>query len=90
MVLSIKALTYAEIKSAWESPPASPTDGFTVAPVAPTELEATKDRFIGDLRDHLSLAPWRRRALRNRYGDAAWQRIKAETENRPRGDTPCE
>jgi hypothetical protein len=78
LVLSIKALTYAEIKQAWESPPASPASGFSVAPVAAAELEAAKDLFIGDLRDHLSLAPWRRRALGNRYGDAAWQHIKAE------------
>jgi hypothetical protein len=78
MVLGIKALTYAEIKQAWESPPASPESGFSVAPVAARELETAKDLFIADLRDHLSPMPWRRRALRDRYRDAAWERIKSE------------
>jgi hypothetical protein len=67
LVAEIKRLTFDEIKQAWRSPPCDPNDGFSLeAEVHPPVAEA-KGTFIADLRDHMSLRPWRRQALMRRY-----------------------
>jgi hypothetical protein len=79
LVLRIKALTYTAIKEAWAMPPVTPENGFSVMPVAPQGLEQARERFITDLRDHLTLLrAWRRISLRCRYRDKKWSEIKAD------------
>jgi hypothetical protein len=76
LVLRTKALTLQPIREAWAASPALPADGFSVAPVAPAELEAARERFVADLRDHLSWWPGRRLALRARYTKKKWAEIQ--------------
>jgi hypothetical protein len=76
LVMRTKALTLQPIRDAWAEPPALPADGFSVAPVAPAELEVARERFVGDLRDHLSWWPWRRLALCARYTKKKWAAIR--------------
>jgi hypothetical protein len=80
LVLTIKALTVDHIRQAWAESPVSPSDGFTVSPVAVAELEQAKDRFICDLRRHLSFNPFRRGALAWGYSDKQWKQISKNTQ----------
>jgi hypothetical protein len=79
LVLRTKALTVEHIRRAWTEPPVSPDEGFSVVPVVAAELEQAKERFILDLRRHLSFNPFRRGALAWAYSDERWERIKAKT-----------
>lgn len=76
LVLRTKMLTLEPIREAWATAPAMPADGFSVAPVAPVELETARELFISDLRDHLSWWPQRRLALRRRYTQKKWAAIQ--------------
>jgi hypothetical protein len=79
LVLQIKAFTVEHIRGAWAEAPASPDEGFSVAPVAASELERAKDLFIRDLRRHLSFNPVRRGALAWGYDDKRWAEISKNT-----------
>lgn len=81
LVLRTKALTLQPIREAWAASPALPADGFSVAPVSPAELGAARERFVADLRDHLSWWPWRRLALRARYTKKKWAAIQVAVQD---------
>jgi hypothetical protein len=79
LVLTIKSHTREPIRLAWASAPVKPGEGgFPVTPIDASELQAARDRFIDDHRDHLSFQPWRRRRLARRYDDASWAKINKD------------
>lgn len=78
LILTIKAHALEPIRAAWLQPPVSPDDGFSVDPIGGRQIDEAKERFIADLRDHLSFWPQRRLALRKRYRDAKWEQINEE------------
>jgi hypothetical protein len=82
LVAEIKRLTFDEIKEAWRNPPCDPNDGFSLeAEVHPPVAEA-KGTFVADLRDHMSLRPWRRQALKRRYRDEAPELVEPNHDDR--------
>jgi hypothetical protein len=89
LVLTIKAHTAEPIREAWKQQPSKPEDGFSVEPLRAPEIEAAKNRFISDLRDHLCFNPLRRGALVHRYEDQRWEQIKRQIANKESEDTPC-
>ena len=80
LVSEIKRLTFDEIKEAWRSPPCDPNDGFSLEAEVHPPLAEAKGTFVADLRDHMSLRPWRRRALKRRYRDEAPELVEPNDE----------
>jgi hypothetical protein len=77
-ISAIKQLTVEEIRSAWRNDPCRPEDGFTLQDEHHPDVKPVKDQFIEDARDHLAIGRfWRRRGLKQRYSDEAWQRMNA-------------
>lgn len=73
LVSTLKNVTKAPIRQAWRDDPCDPADGFDVQADDLPGVAAAKDRFIADVRDHLTvLRFWRRVALKRRYRDQVW------------------
>jgi hypothetical protein len=87
LVLEVKALTLPDIQAAWATGPVDPQQGFSLQGETHPPVEPAKQQFLRDLREHLSLKPADRLALRSRYSDENWQRISAAT---PKPTTPQE
>lgn len=75
LVMSIKALTFHEIKEAWKQPPCDPAQGFSLEEHTHPKVADAKEQFVRDVRDHLSMNPNKRMDLKDRYEDANWQRM---------------
>jgi hypothetical protein len=85
LVLTIKAVALVPIQTAWREPPSSAEQGFSVDPLAGAEqIKTAKERFVEDLRDHMSLNPLRRGRLAHRYENSKWPLLK---EKASRGET---
>jgi len=83
LVLEVKALTLPEVQAAWASAPFDPKHGFSLQGETHPPVESAKRQFLRDLREHLSLKPADRWAVRSRYSDENWQRIRAATAKPP-------
>jgi hypothetical protein len=88
LVLEVKALTLPDIQMAWATGPIDPLQGFSLQGETHPPVEPAKQQFLKDLRAHLSLKPADRLALRSRYSDDNWQRIRAAITKSPA--TPLE
>lgn len=75
LVLEVKARTLREIQTAWAADPHNPAGGFSLQDETHPNLAFAKRQFLTDLREHLSLLPAKRFALRARYSDERWQHI---------------
>jgi hypothetical protein len=73
LVHEIKTLTLPEIQAAWAGDPADPADGFSLAGETHPDLREAKQRFLTDMRQHLSILPAERLRLRARYSEGAWE-----------------
>jgi hypothetical protein len=88
LVLEVKALTLPDIQAAWAAGPVDPQQGFSLQGETHPPVEPAKQQFLKDLRAHLSLKPADRLALRSRYSDENWQRVRAAITKSPA--TPLE
>jgi hypothetical protein len=88
LVLEVKALTLPDIQAAWATGPVDPQHGFSLQGDTHPPVESAKQQFLRDLRAHLSLKPADRWALRSRYSDQNWQRVRAAIPKPPA--TPLE
>lgn len=85
LVLTIKAVAHVPIQTAWRDPPSSADQGFSVDPLAGAEqIKTAKERFIQDVRDHMSFNPLHRGRLTHRYEISKWLPLK---EKAGRGET---
>jgi hypothetical protein len=66
-VAKVKAETRPLIQKAWTEDPCDLTTGMDVPDGDRPNVETAKRQFLADVSDHLSLAPKRRLALKDRY-----------------------
>lgn len=66
-VTAVKDETRPRIQKAWADPPCDPDEGLEVPDGEHPHVEAAKQKFVGDVRDHLSPWPWDWHALGERY-----------------------
>ena len=65
LVREVKGATESLIQEAWETPPRSPGAAETEFGPVP-DLTSSIDRFLADVRSHLSPLPWRKLAIASR------------------------
>lgn len=68
LVREVKGATESLIQEAWEKPPRSPGVAETEFGPVP-DLTSSIDRFLADVRSHLSPLPWRKLAIASRNSE---------------------
>lgn len=66
-VKEVKNETRPRIQEAWTEPPCHPEEGLAIPHDGYPQVDAVKEQFLRDVRDHLSLSPLRWKKLSDRY-----------------------